>query len=316
MMLSRARVLTASAAALAALPGRGAAQTLEKIRFVGVLTDDMTPIFYAIRNGMFQRAGIDLEIVPSSSGSSATAAVVAGSFEMGKGSALASLLAHLRGLPLTVVAHGTLWDPRRPLTLAMVAADSPIQTAADLTGKVGGTAALSDIAQLGIVVWVDKNGGDSKSMKWVELPSSAGAAALIEHRVDVASLNEPLITAALATGKVRVLAPCFNAIAERFSIGFYFANADWASKHTELVRRFVRVLYEAGTYTNAHGDETAPMMAEITKIPLETIRKIARAPAATSSDPGLIQPVIDVAARYRYIPRAFPASELFTIRAS
>jgi len=164
------------------------------------------------------------------------------------------------------------------------------------------------------VVWVDKNGGDSKSMKWVELPSSAGAPALLEHRVDVASMNEPLITAARATGKIHSLPPCFNAIAERFSIGFHFANTDWAAKHPDVVRRYVRVLYEAATYTNAHPDETAPMMAEVTKLPLDVMRKMARAPAATNSDPALIQPIIDVAARYGYIERTFPAAELFAFK--
>jgi NitT/TauT family transport system substrate-binding protein len=311
--VSRARILAATAAALA-VPRRGSTQTLEKIRFVGVQTEDMTPIYYAMRNGAFKKAGIDLEIVPNSSGSAATAAVVAGTYEMGKGSALASLIAHLRNLPLAVVANGTLWDQRKPLTLAMVANDSPIQTAADLNGKIGGTAALHDIAQLGIVVWVDKNGGDSKSMKWVELPSSAGAPALLEHRVDVASLNEPLITAARETGKIHSLPPCFNAIAERFSIGFHFANADWAAKHQDVLRRYVRVLYESATYTNAHPDETAPMMAEVTKMSTETIRKMSRAPAAATSDAALIQPVIDVAARYGYIARSFPASELMAFR--
>lgn len=311
--ISRARVLGGAAAALAA-PRLVTAQTLEKVRFVGVQTEDMTPVYYALRHNMFRDAGIDLELIPNSSGSASTAAVVAGTYEMGKGSALASLIAHLRNLPLAVIAHGTLWDPRKPLTLAMVANDAPIKTAADLNGKIGGTAALHDIAQLGIVVWVDKNGGDSKSMKWVELPSSAGAPALLEHRVDVASMNEPLITAAKETGKIHALPPCFNAIAERFSIGFHFANADWAAKHPDTVRRYVRVLYEAATYTNAHPDETAPMMAEVTKLPLDVMHKMSRAPAATTSDPALIQPVIDVAAKYAYIERAFPAAELFAFR--
>jgi NitT/TauT family transport system substrate-binding protein len=290
------------------------AQTLEKVRFVGVPTEDLAPVFYALRNGTFRKAGIDLEMVPASSGSAATAAVVSGTYEMGKGSSLASLIAHLRNLPLVVVALNSLWDPRRPITLAMVASDTPIQNAADLNGKIGGTAALRDIGQLGVSVWMDKNGGDSKSLRWVELPSSAGAAALIDHRVDVASMNEPLITAARETGKIRVLAPYFNAIAERFAVGIQFANADWAAKHQDVVRRYVSILYESSAYTNDHPDELAPLMAEQTKIPLDTLRKMSRTPVATSSDPGLLQPVIDVAARYGYIQRAFPARDLFALR--
>lgn len=45
------------------------------------------------------------------------------------------------------------------------------------------------------------------------------------------------------------------------------------------------------------------MMAEVTKMSLETMRKMSRAPAGTSSDPALSQPVMDVAAGYGYISR-------------
>jgi hypothetical protein len=53
------------------------------------------------------------------------------------------------------------------------------------------------------------------------------------------------------------------------------------------------------------------MMAEITKIPLPVIQKMARVDSATSAEADLIQPLIDVAAKYKQLPRAFPAKELF-----
>ena len=103
MRYSRSQVVAGTAATFA-LGGRPVrAQTLEKIRLSAVPTDDMTPIFYAIKNGAYQKAGIDLEVVTVTSGSASTAAVVSGAYEMGKASPIASLLAHLRGLPLTVV---------------------------------------------------------------------------------------------------------------------------------------------------------------------------------------------------------------------
>ncbi len=69
--------------------------------------------------------------------------------------------------------------------------------------------------------------------------------------------------------------------------------------------------YEAAAYTNAHPALTAPMMAEVTKVPLEVMRKISRAPGATTSDPAMLQPVIDVAVKYKMLPRAFPAREVY-----
>jgi NitT/TauT family transport system substrate-binding protein len=309
--LSRSRMLAGSAATLALAPRRIRAQQLQKVRLVGVQTDDLTPFYYGLANGMYQKAGLDLEMVPASSGTAATAAVVSGTYEMGKGSAIASLIAHLRNLPLVLVGNGVIWDPKAPVTLSLVTVDSPLKTASDLEGKIGSAAALNDIVTLAMSAWVDKNGGDSKKISWVEIPNSAEAAALIEHRVDICSLNQPQLAAALETGKVRVFAPTMSAIADHFAIAVYFAQADWAKQHPDAVRTFARITYEAATYTNSHPAQTAPMMAQVTKIPLETLQKIARPPHATTSDPALLQPLIDVAAKYKNIPRAFPAKEAY-----
>ena len=146
---------------------------------------------------------------------------------------------------------------------------------------------------------MDKNGGDSKTLKWVEIPLSAAGAALAEHRVDVAAMLEPALTAALDTGRVRILAPGFNAIAERFIIGLLFANADWAAKHPDAAKKWIRVTYEAGAYTNTHRSEPAQLMSDVTKIPLPLFSKMT-VPSAADGDrrSGLLQPLIDVAARY------------------
>jgi NitT/TauT family transport system substrate-binding protein len=311
--ISRARVLAGTAAALVAAPRFVVAQTLEKVRFGGVITDDITPVYYAMKNGLYAKAGIDLEIVATSSGSAATTAVVAGAYEMGKGSLIASLIAHLRGLPLTVVANASIWDPKVPFNQMLVAADSTYKTGADLNGKIGAAAGLNDLNQLAMSAWVDKTGGDSKSLKWVEIPNSASGASVAEHRVDFCALQEPVLTAELETKKVRAIASCYSAISEHFVFGAFFANADWAAKHAELVKRWVRITLEAAAYTNTHHAETVPMMAEATKIPLAVMQKIARVDSATpsSADPSLMQPLIEVAARYKSIPRSFPAKDLF-----
>jgi NitT/TauT family transport system substrate-binding protein len=309
--MTRAQAL-AGTAALVAAPQIVRAQTLDKIRFGGVPTDDMTGVYYAIKSGMYAKAGLDVEIVPTSSGTVATTAVVTGAYEMGKGSLIASLAAHLHDLPLVVVGNGSIWDPKVIYNFGLVAADSTIKTGADLNGKVGATSALNDINQLAIEAWVDKNGGDSKTMKWVEIPNSASGAALADHRIDVCALQEPQLSAELALGKVRKLAPVYNAISEHFVFGVFFANKDWAAKNPDVVKRWLRTTYEATTYTNAHHAETVEMMADVTKIPAAIIAKMARVENATAatSDPSLMQPLIDTAAKYKFIARSFPAKEL------
>lgn len=309
--LTRARWLAALAATAAAAPQIARAQPLEKISLTGVPTDDMTPVYYALRNGLYQKAGIDLEIVAAGSGSAATAAVVSGTYPVGKTSPVAALVAHLRGLPLWVVGHGPMWEAKNPFTLTLVANDSGIKTAADLNGKIISTAGLNDLAQLGVIAWVDKNGGDITSLKWVEIPNSAQAEAVIEHRAAACTLNEPAITAAVETGKMHVFAEGFSAIGEHFPSGVYIAHADFFAAHPELVRRWMRVTYDAAIYTNAHKTETEAMMAEITKIPQAILHKMPRVNDGTATDPALMQPLIDAAAKYHFLTRSFPAKEAY-----
>ncbi len=311
--MTRYQVLAAAAAAFAAVPLGGSAQSLPKVRVSGVPTDDVVAVLYAVHSGAYQKAGLDVEYTPASSGTAATAAVVAGSYDIAKASPIASMVAYLRGLPLTTLGGSAMWDPRHPVNLSLVASDSPYHTGADLNGKIGATAGLNDINTLSISAWVDKTGGDSRTMKWVEIPNSAAAAALRAHRIDIASMIEPEISDALAKGGVRVIAPAFSAIAPRFHIAVYNANADWVAKNPEVARKWLQTTMEVGAYCNAHHAETIDTVAQATKIPAEIIAKMPRAEATTNATngPAYLQPLIDVAANYKNIPHAFAAVDMF-----
>jgi NitT/TauT family transport system substrate-binding protein len=310
--LTRSALLAGTAATIF-IPNIVRAQTpLTKIQFAGVPTDDMTHVFYAQKTGMYEKAGLDVEIIQTASGTIATTAVVAGTYQLGKGSLIASLVAHLRDLPLVVAANSSIWDKSVLFNEAVVAADSNIRTGADLNGKTAATPALNDLNQLVISAWVDKNGGDSKTMKWIEFPNSALGAALAEHRIDIAALQEPQLSAELATGKVRALAPVYNSVSEHFVFGVFFANKPWAEKNSDALKRWIKTTFDAAAYTNTHHAETVQMMSDLTKIPPAIYAKMARVQAATqaTSDPSLMQPLIDAAAKYKMISRDFPAKEL------
>lgn len=309
--LSRSQLIAGTASAVALWPTILRAQGLQQLRLAGVATDDLTPVYYAIKNGLYQKAGLDVQVVPTSSGTAATQAVIGGAYELGKGSLLASLDAHLKGLPLTIIGNGAIWDPKSPFSLMVVAADSTIKTGADLNGKTLSTAGLKDLNMLAMNAWIDKTGGDAKTTKWIEFSNSAAAEALATHKVEATSLNEPQLSAAIDSGKVKVLAPCYSAIADHFAFTVYFAQPDFAAKHADAVKKWVRVTYDAAKYVNAHHAETVSMMADVTKIAAATIAKMARVNGSTTSDPNLIQPAINAAAKYEYIARAFPAKDAY-----
>jgi NitT/TauT family transport system substrate-binding protein len=309
--LSRSHLLAAGAAALAAGPQIARAQTLDTLHVAGVPTDDVTPLFYALKTGLYQKAGLDVQFVPVSSGSTATTAVIGGTYEIGKASPIAPILAHVRGLPIQLIANGIVSTPRTPFSAMLVASDSPIRTGADCNNKTGVSPGLTDINALAMMSWIDRNGGDSKTLKWVEIPGSAAAEAVADHRVDFALIQEPQLSAALEGGRVRALADAYAAVATRWITSSYVAQTDWASKHADQIRRFVRVTYESAAYTNPRKAETAALMAETTKILPAVYAKMIRGDGSTTSDPALLQPIIDMAVHYKVLSSSFPAKEMY-----
>jgi NitT/TauT family transport system substrate-binding protein len=263
-----------------------------------------------VHEGLYKKAGLDVQIVPTSSGTLATTAVVAGTYEMGKGSAVASMVAHLKNLPLVITAYGAIWNPKIPFNELLVANDSTFKTGADLNGKTIGVPALNDLNTLVVSAWVDQTGGDSKTLKFIEIPNTLAFNALTAHRIDADALQDPQLADALATGQVKAITEPYSAISTHFAFGVYFANKDWAQAHQQAVRDWTKITYQAAAYTNAHPKETAAIMADFTKVPLDVFQKMARVEGATSSDPALLQPFIDAAAKYKMISNAFPAKDM------
>jgi NitT/TauT family transport system substrate-binding protein len=302
--------VTAIAAALL-LAGSASAQTSPAAVHVGsTLADDTVPIVVGQRNGIFARNGLDVQLMPATSGAAVTAAVLSGSYEFGKSSLVALLAAHLRGLPVTIIAADAVNDPRSPYGGLCVAVDSPIQSGKDFAGKTLAVPSLNDLNQIAISSWIDKHGGDSSTVKFVEVPNSAAAVAVAEHRIDGAGIQQPALADAVATGKVKVLGNDYDAISNDFYITVFFTTTDFAAKHPEAVRSFARSISEAAAYQNSHHGETAPLAAELTKIPLPIVEKMTRVVIGTQLKASEIQPMIDAAVKYKMIPRGFPAREL------
>jgi NitT/TauT family transport system substrate-binding protein len=286
------------------------AQSLERLRVTGPPTEDFTSMYYAVRSGLLARAGLDVEITPSASGTAGTTAVIAGAFDISRTSLNAVMNAHLRGVGITIVLPANLHDARAPMAYLQIPTDSTAKTGSDLNGKTIAVPGLNDLNTIAVRAWVDKNGGDWKSLKFIELTNSAQEAALEQHRVDAAVLQAPQVFVSISNGTTKTLGDAWSAIAPRFFAGVYVARTDWAAAHQATLKKLTPPYLEANVYTNGHPNETAALAAEITKIDAAAMLKMRRVTYGTVTDPAMIQPVIDAAFKYDAIPRAFPAREI------
>lgn len=157
---------------------------------------------------------------------------------------------------------------------------------------------------------MDQHGGDSGSVKFLELPNSAVPQAIDDGRIDAASIANPILSEALDSGKVEVLGRTYDAIGPTFIQACYFVTTDFAAKNGDAVKRFSKAIAESGTYCNAHHEATVQLLSDFTKVSPQTIAHMTRTTIGTTLDPRLIQPVIDLAAKYKAIASAFDARDM------
>jgi NitT/TauT family transport system substrate-binding protein len=291
------------------IPHIAAAQGLTPLRATSAIDDAATPFLYAMETGLFHKNGFDASLERATNGAAAASAVVGGSFEVGKSSVISLLSAHVRGLPVVVVAPAGDYDSSRPSAALVVKADSPMRSGADFNGKTVAVSALNDSFSLSMRTWVDAHGGDASTLKLIEIPMSASAAAIAGGRIDAAILIQPFLRPALESGAIRVLGDPVSAFGSHHTDSAWFTTTAFAQKNPDVVNRFMRTIRDAATYVNGHPTETAYLLAKFAMVQPSDVMKM-RVLQGTRLDMANFQVLIDAAARYKIIPERFDARDL------
>jgi ABC-type nitrate/sulfonate/bicarbonate transport system substrate-binding protein len=127
----------------------------------------------------------------------------------------------------------------------------------------------------------------------------------------MALLAEPNATTALAAGRTRPFGKAFDAIGKEFLIGGWFAKTDWISANVDTVHKFVAVMRQSAQWANkpANTKASAEILEKYTKVAVGNANRILY---GERLDPALIQPCIDVAAKYGVLKAAFPAAQIIS----
>jgi NitT/TauT family transport system substrate-binding protein len=306
-MIARIACAALASLILATAASPAGAQTLETVTVAAPPVDVTGNLFYAMDLGYFTKAGLDVKLTPLTAGAPVVAAVSGGAVEVGSANFVAISAAHLAGVPLVLVAPSGANSVKSPIDGIVVAKNSTIKTAKDLNGKTMMTSALQNILQVQADAWIDKNGGDWKSVKWVEAPPSQEGAAVATGRVDAATITETFLSAAIATGDVKMLATTGAEVAPLVIEGGYFCTTDYAKAHVALLKKFTKALLDAGVWANGHRDDAAAIMAKYSKATAHGTGHAVYPETFKASD---LQSLIDAAAKYGALKSSFPAADL------
>jgi NitT/TauT family transport system substrate-binding protein len=291
----------------AALHAPVVAQAPATIHVAVVPFEGSAEVYYAQQSGAFARAGLDVEIDAMQSTGPIAAAVASDAEDIGFGTIGAIAVAHVHKLPFVFVAPALLVSADAESGALVVARDAPIHTAADLTGKTVAIPGLATLNDYAVRAWIDRTGGNSTAVKFVEVAFPAMNAMLTAGRVDAISVSEPFLSDAKRTG--RILVNPDPAVARAFIGSGYFTTTQWAHGHPDLVRRFAAVIRDTAKSVNANPGATVAQLSAFTKIPAATIAAMVRSRFSEEFTAPLLQPLIDVSARYGGFV-TFPAGEL------
>ncbi len=259
--------------------------------------------YYAQEKKIFARYGLTVTTRGNLGGANVLRELKAGAIDIGFANVVSLAGEVQRGAPLVLLAPGEVYNSASPTSALVQAPGTDYRTGSDLNGKtIASPSGKGSLGALGPQLWIDKNGGDSKTVNLVTGYALADIpAALASGKLDAAELTEPDREIRQQKGEVKLLAPTFNAIAPHFLIGGWVARKAWVDTHPAAARRFVAAMRETARWANAHHAQTAAIVARRMNLPLELVREMPRASYGEVLSAATIQPPLDVAARYGII---------------
>jgi NitT/TauT family transport system substrate-binding protein len=310
MHVSRSRALGLIAAGAAALPRPAWSQSAPvKVRIGSVPADTYAEGFYALDLGLFDKAGLSVEIVPFTNGAAMAAAAAGGSIDIGVGDAIELANGVSRGLPFVLIAGGGLYSSSAPTTTLCIAKSSTIARAADLEGQNVGVVSIVSLMSSAVKSWLTQNGADVTKVHFVEMPFPQMPPALARGTLAAACLSEPIMSEATAAD-AKVFAKVYDAVAKQFLISDWFTTRDWLAKNLDVAKRFVGAIYDAARWANAHHDDSAAILAKYTKVDVDRIKRMNRCSYATDLQPAMVQPILDTAFKYKALTTATSAASM------
>jgi NitT/TauT family transport system substrate-binding protein len=284
------------------------AQTSAPIRIGINLNDSSLGPAYALEQGLFRQAGLNVELQNFSNTNTTAQAIVAGALDVGVVDCIAVANAFIHGFPLAAFAGGCLFAKSSPTLVMVTAKSSAIHGPRDLENQTVGVPALKGLSASMAIEWLRVNGADPSKVKFLELPFPDMNTDLERGSIAAALQGEPFLSNAKA--EQRALGVPFEAMGKPFYINVYAGSRDWLTNNAPAAHRLARVFYDVARWANTHRPESATIESRLTKLPLDVAQTMARNVFATSFDPQLMEPILNVGVRYQLTSRAVHAQEI------
>jgi NitT/TauT family transport system substrate-binding protein len=265
--------------------------------------------YIAEQLGYFKRAKVDVVLTQYSRTPYVLDAVLTGSLDLGLTTPQTIANAIIHGLPIRAVGTGMVFAEPAQMRCCVLK-DAPINGPLDLRGGVVGVSVLNDIQSLAVFAWLDKNGVDFKSVRVIEMPFSTMADSLKRGTIQAATIAEPFMSA--SADELRPLPGVFETLGDHFAFQAFYTRSDFAKSHRDIVGVTMQQVYAAGKLATSQPDAVEALFATWSKSTPELVRTLPKPFFATAMQEDQYRTQLDLAFRYKMLPRVVTYRELTT----
>ncbi len=291
--------LTAGAAGGALLPARSGVRAQENptIRIGTLISDNAAVPLYGVDTNMFAQAGLNVVVQPFTNYGALQGAIAGKALDVGILDTLAAAVGASRGIPFTIFAAASTQIAKTPTMLLCVAKASPLRSGRELEGKTIAVASLGGSAEATLRAWLGKEGVEQNKFGLIELPLPQMAPALERGTVAAAEIFEPALTVARLAG-ARPFGRVYDAVAPQFYPNVWVTTTEYVQANGPLMKRLAATVYKIAAWANAHQRESGAILMKYSKLDPEVVAAMTRTQYSTSLEPKLLQPLIEVGAKF------------------
>jgi NitT/TauT family transport system substrate-binding protein len=238
------------AATIAAVPMMAEARDTVRVGYQKL--PPLVGLIYGKDKGIFEKFGINLEIVIVNESSNLVTGLAAGSLDIVGLPAGGGIQARVAAIPITAIAISKLERFGKTDFQIVGNAEKGLKTAKDLAGRVVGIVEKDSPAELQFRDHIIRDGGDPSKVTFVALPFPQLPSALEVGNVDAIGTAQPFLGQILASKKIQPIVLGEGAIAslkedKQAAIGAFFAMKPWLDKgnNKDVTTRFLKALLQS-----------------------------------------------------------------------
>lgn len=273
-MIAIARLAMASAIAVSFSFG-AMAQDKSALRVGTLKQGSLTNLYAAKKAGLFEKNGLNVELIEFRNGNEAIAAQRGGSVDLVLTIPGTAMVAVERGFDLQLIVGNETSQASAPDTGSIVVRkDSNIKTLADLKGKTIAIAGTHTQKTVAIQALLKRNGVGPNDFKFLEMPYASQVDALRAKQIEVVASLDPWTTLFRNSDFATILAYDYLESLPEQPIGGWYGRKDFVAKNQDAMKKFAQAICDSADYMAADKARARALIAEYTGLAASLVEQV------------------------------------------